>query len=178
MRFESFDHVFHWFFLVFTSFSFFSLHLHASFTFFFTPTSPSPSTPICHLPWDEASCSCSHSILRNIYPCNQVSTLRKHKQSKHEDIKFPCDKCDYVAPRKNTLKQHKESMHEGVRYPCDLCDYVATWKSCLNDHKKAKHQAELLILKKSKYRSGSDCITSKTVCGSDHRRYWRFDKDA
>ena len=92
-----------------------------------------------------------HNVLHNIYPCTQVSTLRKHKQSKHEDIKFPCDKCEYVAPRKNTLKQHKESMHEGVRYPCDLCDYVATWKSCLNDHKKAKHQAELSMFKQNIY---------------------------
>ena len=40
--------------------------------------------------------------------------------------RYPCDQCDYAATTASTLKQHKESKHEGVGYPCDQCDYIAT----------------------------------------------------
>lgn len=38
-----------------------------------------------------------------------------------------------------TLKRHRESVHEGIRYPCEECDHRAstTWK--LRAHIKKKH---------------------------------------
>ena len=38
------------------------------------------------------------------------------------------------------LKKHRESIHEGVRYPCDQCDHKATVKGNLKKHRMAKHQ--------------------------------------
>ena len=37
------------------------------------------------------------------------------------------------------LKKHIESIHEGVRFPCDQCDYKATQKTNLKKHRKGKH---------------------------------------
>ena len=34
-------------------------------------------------------------------------------------LSFPCDSCDYSAITTTTLKRHKESRHEMVRYPYD-----------------------------------------------------------
>ena len=39
-----------------------------------------------------------------------------------------------------SLKRHKESIHEGVRYSCDKCDYKATILNNLKRHIKGKHQ--------------------------------------
>ena len=42
---------------------------------------------------------------------------------KHRGVDH-CDQCDYAALTLGDLKRHKESKHEGIRYPCDQCDYV------------------------------------------------------
>ena len=42
--------------------------------------------------------------------------------------------CDYKANFAGNLKKHRESIHEGVRYPCDQCDYRATTKGNLEKH--------------------------------------------
>jgi len=34
---------------------------------------------------------------------------------------------------------HKESKHDGIRYPCDKCKYSSTRPDKLNDHMKRKH---------------------------------------
>ena len=39
------------------------------------------------------------------------------------------------------LKRHVESKHEGVRYPCSKCDFVATQASSLKIHVKNKHES-------------------------------------
>jgi len=33
---------------------------------------------------------------------------------------------EYAAITASKLKKHKESKHEGVRYPCDECEFAAT----------------------------------------------------
>ena len=52
--------------------------------------------------------------------------MKSHKESKHEGVRYLCDKCDFVATHRASLKIHKESKHERVRYSCDKCEYVAT----------------------------------------------------
>ena len=47
--------------------------------------------------------------------------------------------CDYKANFAGHLKKHRESIHEGVRYPCDQCDYRATEKGNLKKHDNSKH---------------------------------------
>ena len=49
--------------------------------------------------------------------------LKKNKRSK---VKFPCNKCDFVAARVFTLTRHVKNKQEGIRYPCSQCNYAAT----------------------------------------------------
>ena len=44
-----------------------------------------------------------------------------------------------IVTQNHHLKRHKESMHEGVRYPCDECDYTATGFHNLKRHIRSKH---------------------------------------
>ena len=60
--------------------------------------------------------------------------LKRHKQSKHERVRYNCDQCHYKATQAGHLKKHKLSKHEGVRYSCDKCDYKATRHDNLKQH--------------------------------------------
>ena len=61
-------------------------------------------------------------------------------KSKHEGVRYTCDKCEYcAATQASSLKIHKESEKDNVRYPCYDCEYAATQKGVLNRHKKRKH---------------------------------------
>ena len=89
--------------------------------------------------------------------------MMAHYRSKHEDIRYPCDQCDYQASYKGDLHKHIQSqhgfsvssqcpecgaefrqrgamlahcrsIHEGIRYPCNECDYQATQQSGLKRH--------------------------------------------
>ena len=42
-------------------------------------------------------------------------TIVRAKKEKRS-LKFPCDKCDYVAARIGNLKTHKMTKHEGVKF--------------------------------------------------------------
>ena len=68
-----------------------------------------------------------------------VHHLKTHQESKHEGVRFECDKCDYKAMQMGNLKTHKESKHECVRYECDKCDYKATQLSNLETNKESKN---------------------------------------
>ena len=37
--------------------------------------------------------------------------LKQHIKRIHEDMRYPCDQCDYIAKHSGNLKQHKESKH-------------------------------------------------------------------
>ena len=43
--------------------------------------------------------------------------------------RFECEECEASFTTKQSLTVHKESKHEGVRYECDRCDYKATQMS-------------------------------------------------
>ena len=55
-------------------------------------------------------------------------------------LSFPCDICDYSAKTVTTLKRHKQSRHKMVRYPCDQCEFSATVGPTLKKHKEAIHE--------------------------------------
>ena len=44
------------------------------------------------------------------------SALFKHIKSKHDGVKYACDKCDYQATQQGNLRTHMKSKHEGVKY--------------------------------------------------------------
>ena len=45
------------------------------------------------------------------YKCATLSTLRIHKQSKHEEISHKCNLCEYKAARKDNLRTHVKAKH-------------------------------------------------------------------
>ena len=53
--------------------------------------------------------------------------------------KHACDQCIYASTEPSKLKRHKQSKHEGVRYPCDQCEYIVHYKSNLSSHKRRNH---------------------------------------
>ena len=59
--------------------------------------------------------------------------------SKYSSKSKSCDECDYVTNYAANLKRHKEIKHKDVRYPCDQCEYAATALGSLKRHKKSKH---------------------------------------
>ena len=107
------------------------------------------------------------------YPCDQCdyagtkpSNLKRHKEIKHEGIRYPsqiydssktpkirrsivgkidgedsyrCEYCDYKGSRAAVYK-HSKSKHEGVRYPCDQCNYAANQLAHLKKHKENIHE--------------------------------------
>jgi len=56
--------------------------------------------------------------------------LKKHVDSVHGNVRYPCDQCDYKATQKGSLKMHIGSVHGDVIYPCD--QWNAKWKANLN----------------------------------------------
>ena len=54
-------------------------------------------------------------------------------------MRYPCSQCEYAATTASHLKRHVESKHEEVRYPCPECKYAATEKGALKKHLENKH---------------------------------------
>ena len=40
-----------------------------------------------------------------------------------------CNQCDYQAARQDSLRAHEQSKHDGVRYSCDKCDFTIQAKT-------------------------------------------------
>ena len=62
------------------------------------------------------------------YKANHKDSLRLHKQSKHERIKYNCDQCEYKATTKSNLRVHTLSKHEAIKFDCEQCEYKAAKK--------------------------------------------------
>ena len=66
--------------------------------------------------------------------------LKRQIQRKHEDVRYPCGKCDFTATRKTYLKEHIASLHEGMCYPCSQCEYKTGKKGNLRKHVESVHE--------------------------------------
>lgn len=53
--------------------------------------------------------------------------------------RYQCDECPYLANHPSSVKKHKQVKHEGLRYRCDQCDNSFTVKDNLLKHIKSKH---------------------------------------
>ena len=47
----------------------------------------------------------------------KLNDLKRHKEIKHKEVKYPCNKCEYVATCLSYLKQHNASNHKGLLFP-------------------------------------------------------------
>ena len=52
------------------------------------------------------------------YAAMEAGALKKHVESKHEEVRYPCPQCVYVGNKSSSLKKHVKNKHEEVRYPC------------------------------------------------------------
>ena len=78
------------------------------------------------------------NLRRHILTKHENLQKTNNIQSKHEILKYPCNKCDYRAKKKSNLTTHVQSLHEGVKYACNQCDYQGS-KDSLHKHLKRKH---------------------------------------
>ena len=74
------------------------------------------------------------------YEATQSYHLMQHFKSKHEGVRFFCNQCSFQATRKAYVKKHVKSAHEGVRYSCTKCIFTARTENSLRDHRKAVHE--------------------------------------
>ena len=63
------------------------------------------------------------------HKANHKDSLRLHKQSKHEGIKYNCDQWEYKATTKSNLRVHTLSKHAGIKFDCEQFEYKATKKA-------------------------------------------------
>ena len=75
------------------------------------------------------------------HQATQLSTVKTHQLNKHEGVRYSCNQCEHQATKLAHLKRHKENKHEGVRYFCDQCEYKAAHPSHLRRHKENKHKS-------------------------------------
>ena len=52
-----------------------------------------------------------------------------------------CDLCEYGAQSEAGLLKHKQFKHEGIRYNCDLCTYQTGFQEQLTTHKEVRHKS-------------------------------------
>ena len=81
-----------------------------------------------------------HVTSANIW-ASQKTNLKRHKQSVHEGVKYPCNKCEYQATTKGALQRHQKSEHEGVKYSCNQCEYQAKEQDSLKRHQQSNHES-------------------------------------
>ena len=67
------------------------------------------------------------------YQCDKQFTeqgcLKRHIESIHEGVKYPCNQCDKQFTEQGNLTKHVQAKHEGVKYACNQCDKQFTHQS-------------------------------------------------
>ena len=76
----------------------------------------------------------------DIKEVSENSEVARGKKRKVTDKQYRCNECDYSATMSSTLKKHKESIHEGIRFSCSVYDFAATTAGNLKQHKESKHE--------------------------------------
>ena len=62
----------------------------------------------------------------NLESPQETLTSIEYEEALKETSLFNCEECYYVGMNAKNLRRHVESKHLGVRYPCERCEYVAT----------------------------------------------------
>ena len=113
--------------------------------------------------------------------------LSRHKQSKHECLRYKCSICskdfasnrglrihkklvheqqsilvEYVITKhRRNVKRHMKSVHLNSRTNlCDLCDYVGTRKDLLKSHRSSVHTERMYQCESCDHQASIEAITS------------------
>ena len=62
---------------------------------------------------------CTGSSIKGLVGPTKKHNLQLHIKVKHQNRRYPCEKCEYMSTQKQHLKIHIEIKHENKRYPCD-----------------------------------------------------------
>ena len=76
------------------------------------------------------------------YSVTSERTLREHVTVNHQGHSsiFTCNRCEYETVRKYNLKRHNESRHDEIKYACNLCSYKAMHRHSVKKHKESVHR--------------------------------------
>ena len=85
------------------------------------------------------------------YTCLNINTLKDHKESQHEDNRYPCTihPCTYVATLKRNLQRHLDTVHTDMTgkvmkikkvHSCTHCEYTSTNLANVKEHIRFKHE--------------------------------------
>ena len=70
--------------------------------------------------------------------CDRVfsnkSSLKRHVDNVHRQIKFKCDKCNENFSLKENLKKHIVTTHKGKKYKCIICSKIFSRSEHLKRH--------------------------------------------
>jgi len=105
-------------------------------------STPPSTEPKCKLPDKEIvrlPCNqCERVFQRIANLTKHVASVHDVGSKKSEE--HVCDICQKIFNSKTGLKKHKMCVHENVKFPCDQCDYEASDPSNINKHRKSIHQ--------------------------------------
>ena len=68
---------------------------------------------------------------------NGVSLQKVNRQTKRRKV-YPCEKCEFRAPKMDMLKKHNKVAHK-EHIPCKECTFIASCKAELQIHMVSKH---------------------------------------
>ena len=81
-----------------------------------------------------------------MFPCNECGTsyktfskLQIHIGVKPENVKYQCDKCDFVSGYTQHLRHHKAAKHNRNKYRCGKCNHKVLTTRALRQHQIRKH---------------------------------------
>ena len=84
-------------------------------------------------------------------------TLSRHIQTKHEEVTYACEKCDYQTHRKDTLREHIHIKHLKTKITCSSCNFEGN-RRAVSDHKLVAHKGKIFHCSYCDYQAKTDTI--------------------
>ena len=110
---------------------------------------------------------CSYEVRFSGGRCNAAGHLRKHMKRAHgvEQPKFSCDKCPYSSAQAGHLKRHRNAKHEGIRYQCNLCEKSFSIKNVLSRHVESIHKGTTIPCPQCEYETPRMAVLRNHIKG-------------
>ena len=100
-----------------------------------------PSESLNRLPAAQTSALFDFTMSNTCPECGTQFTssigMKSHFKMQHSGVKFPCNRCEYVAKGKELLKKHLMKVHE--THQCTFCSFKTVGNRSLWSHIKSRH---------------------------------------